>query len=243
MNPFLEAERARKRESLLQATEADLDKIVAPAHGPASRCAARTKSLCAPTGCCAAARSPSISGSTSATTTSATPATGLHRRRGEAGRHLRTTRQRRNQRTGQQPDRVLLQGAGLGRAGLPRLQHRPGHPPHPPPHRDPGPDARVLAPAGRDGVLLAAGFRRSGRSLPVRMNPCWSRPIGGGSQPVCGPAPSGNVRAVWRRVQVWRLPVLSSLLITFIFAIPPSQFASARWKSTSAAALCRGVVV
>ncbi len=29
MNPFLEAERARKRESLLQATEADLDKIVA----------------------------------------------------------------------------------------------------------------------------------------------------------------------------------------------------------------------
>jgi len=52
-----------------------------------------------------------------------------------------------------------------------------------------------------------------------------------------------NVRAVSRRVQVWRLPVLSSLLITFIFAIPPSQFAPARWKSTSAAALCRGVVV
>jgi hypothetical protein len=98
-------------------------------------------------------------------------------------------------------------------------------------------------PAGRDGVLLAAGFRRSARPLPVRMNPCWSRPIGGGSQPVCGPPPGGNVRAVWRRVQVRRLPVLSSLLIAFIFAIPPSQFASGRWKSTSAAALCRGVVV
>ena len=29
MNPFLEAERARKRESLLKATEADLEKITA----------------------------------------------------------------------------------------------------------------------------------------------------------------------------------------------------------------------
>ena len=60
-NPFLEAERARKRESLLAATEADLAKIAAAARGNAGRCAARTRSRCAPTGCCAAARSPSTS--------------------------------------------------------------------------------------------------------------------------------------------------------------------------------------
>ena len=74
------------------------------------------------------------------------------------------------------------------------------------------------------------------------------------------PAVLGHVEdfgSAWRRLdeaiaaataqtgarRVIRRPVLSSLLITFIFAIPPSQFAPARWKSTSAAALCRGVVV
>jgi hypothetical protein len=43
-NPFLEAERARKRESLLAGAEADLDKIAAPARGPGGRYAARTRS-------------------------------------------------------------------------------------------------------------------------------------------------------------------------------------------------------
>ncbi len=60
-NPFLEAERARKRESLLQATEADLGRSPRLSRGNAGRCAARTRSCCAPTGCCAAARSPSTS--------------------------------------------------------------------------------------------------------------------------------------------------------------------------------------
>ena len=50
-NPFGEAERARKRESLLKATEADLEKIAAAWRGPAPRCAARTRSPCEWTGC------------------------------------------------------------------------------------------------------------------------------------------------------------------------------------------------
>src|SRR5215468_9148562 len=41
-NPFLEAERARKRESLLAAAEADLAKIAAACARPVPRCAART---------------------------------------------------------------------------------------------------------------------------------------------------------------------------------------------------------
>ena len=51
MNPFLEAERARKRESLLAATEADLDKIAAAcARARAAAARHRTRSPCAWTG-------------------------------------------------------------------------------------------------------------------------------------------------------------------------------------------------
>ena len=137
-NPFLEAERARKRESLLQATEADLAKIAAA---------------------CARARRP-LRG----TDTIAARADRVLTRRKVAKHftidvgedHLRYARnqdsiaaeakldgiyvlrnQRRRQRPGQRRGRLLLQGAGPGRAGLPRLQHRPGHPPRPAPHQDP----------------------------------------------------------------------------------------------------------
>src|SRR5262252_3938739 len=43
---------------------------------------------------------------------------------------------------------------------------------------------------GRGSVQLAAGFPPSARSPPVTTNPCSSRPICGGSQSVCGTAPS-----------------------------------------------------
>src|SRR5689334_22504107 len=49
-NPFLEAERARKRASLLQATEADLEKITAACTRTGGRYAARTRSPCGSTG-------------------------------------------------------------------------------------------------------------------------------------------------------------------------------------------------
>jgi hypothetical protein len=47
-NPFLQAERARKRESVLRATEADLAKIAVAARQAARRRAAQTRSRCAP---------------------------------------------------------------------------------------------------------------------------------------------------------------------------------------------------
>ena len=74
-NPFLEAERARKRESLLAAAEQAWARSPPPAHGPGGRCAARTRSPCAWTGCSAGARSPGTSPSRSPTTASATAAT------------------------------------------------------------------------------------------------------------------------------------------------------------------------
>ena len=49
MNPYLAAERARKRESLLAAAEADLGMIAAACAGP-PLCAARTRSPCGWTG-------------------------------------------------------------------------------------------------------------------------------------------------------------------------------------------------
>ncbi len=67
-NPFLEAERARKRESLLHGHRSRPGEDRRRRRGgTAGRCAARTRSRCAPTGCCAAARSPSTSPPASAT--------------------------------------------------------------------------------------------------------------------------------------------------------------------------------
>ena len=90
-NPFLEAEQAGKRESLLKATEADLAKIAGPARGP--RTAARQDKIAVRANrVLAAARSPSASPSRSPATASATPRPGLHHRRGRPGRHLRAAR-------------------------------------------------------------------------------------------------------------------------------------------------------
>ena len=121
------------------------------------------------------------------------PRPGLHRRRGQARRHLRAAHQRRARRPGQRRRGLLLQGPGPGRAGLPGLQYRPGHPAHPAPHRGPGPGARVpedavvlpqLAPAGP--ARAAAVHRRRqarrpghpaqpGRPPPAPRAP-WPRP-------------------------------------------------------------------
>ena len=49
-NPFLEAERARKRESCWPPPKPTWPRSPRPARGPAPRCAARTRSPCAPTG-------------------------------------------------------------------------------------------------------------------------------------------------------------------------------------------------
>jgi hypothetical protein len=123
-NPFLEAERARKRESLLAATEADLEKNSRGLHAdpaaatrPGHDRRARGQDPDPPQGRQALhhrhrRRSPQLR-----------PEPGLHRRRGRPRRHLRAAHQRRRQRPGQQRDRLVLQGPGPGRAGLPRLQH------------------------------------------------------------------------------------------------------------------------
>ena len=49
-NPFLEAERARKRESCWPPPKLTWARSPRPARGPAHRCAARTRSPCGPTG-------------------------------------------------------------------------------------------------------------------------------------------------------------------------------------------------
>ena len=75
MNPFLEAERARKRESLLAATEADLAKIAAACARARAPLRGQDKIAVRVDNSCTAARSASTSPSLSPTTASATPAT------------------------------------------------------------------------------------------------------------------------------------------------------------------------
>ena len=95
-NPFLEAERARKRESLLAATEADLDKIAAAC--------ARARAAAARPGQDRRARRPgpappqgrqALHRRHHRRQLPLRPRPGLHRRRGQARRHLRAAHQRR----------------------------------------------------------------------------------------------------------------------------------------------------
>ena len=151
-NPFLEAERARKRESLLAATETDLEKIAAatPAETPAAARpgqdrAARRPGAAPPQGRQALRDRGSLTTSFSyarnqESITAEAALDGIYVLRTSAG-HRRPRKRRGG---------LLLQGARPGGAGVPGLQYRPGHPPDPPPHRDPGPRARVLA----DAVVL-----------------------------------------------------------------------------------------
>ena len=74
MNPFLEAERARKRESLLKATEADLGKIAAACTRARARLHGKDKIAVRADRVLTGARSPSTSPSRSPMTASATPA-------------------------------------------------------------------------------------------------------------------------------------------------------------------------
>ena len=145
--------------------------------GNAARCAARARSRCAPTGCCAAARSPSTSGPRSLTTASATPATRSPSPPKPPWTASTCCAPASNPAASTAARWSPLQGARPGRAGVPGLQYRPGHPPDPPPHRDPGPRARVLA----DAVVLhhlaharppraAAVHRRRQASRPGRPN-------------------------------------------------------------------------
>ena len=152
MNPFLEAERARKRESLLAATEADLEKIAAACRLPPAACAR--------------ARRPLRGQDRIA------PRIGKVLNRRKIASHLtidigddhfsyvrnqdsitaeaaldgkRTAHQHRVRRPGQRRGCLLLQGPGPRRAGSPRLQHRPGHPALSSTARRPGPRPRVPA--------------------------------------------------------------------------------------------------
>ena len=99
--------------------------------------------------------------------------------------------------------RLLLQGPGPGRAGLPRLQYRPGHPAHPAPHRGPGPRARVLADAVVLHHLAHAGPARARCCSPTTTSPP-PRPPGPARSPP-PPAP----RAPWPRPPPSRPPATS----------------------------------
>ena len=76
-NPAVAAERARKRDDLLQATEAELAKVKAMVEGPRDRCATPTpaRSGNASDGSATATRSPNTSSSRSQTAPSRSPAT------------------------------------------------------------------------------------------------------------------------------------------------------------------------
>ena len=98
MNPFLEAERARKRESLLAATEADLEKIAAacararrPLHGQDKIAVRAEQGPEPPQGRQALHRRHRRRQHP------LRPRPGLHHRRGRPGRHLRAAHQRRRQ--------------------------------------------------------------------------------------------------------------------------------------------------
>ena len=139
-NPFLEAERARKRESLLAATEADLEKIAAaaardrrPLRGQdaiavrADRVLRHRK----------VARHFTISigdehfsyARNQDSITAEAALDGIY--------VLRTSVEPRGLESGEVGR--LLQGARPGGTRVPDLQYRPGHPADPPPHRRTGP--------------------------------------------------------------------------------------------------------
>jgi len=123
-NPFLEAERARKRESLLAATEADLGKIAAacararaPLRGQ-GKIAVRVDRVLG-----RAQGRQALPGRYRQGPAQLPPRPGLDHRRSFPGRHLRAAHQCRAQRPGRRGGRFLLQGPSPGRACLPRLQY------------------------------------------------------------------------------------------------------------------------
>jgi hypothetical protein len=179
-NPFGEAERARKRESLLAATEADLEKIAAA---------------------CARARAPLRGQDTIAVRVDRV----LNRRK--VARHSTVDIGEDHLSYARNQDSIAAEAALDGiyvlrtsvasgdldgpqvvssykaLAQVERLQYRPGHPPDPAPHRGPGAGARVLADAvvlpqlAYAGPARAAGCPASGSSPP--------RPLSSGRPSSC----------------------------------------------------------
>ena len=151
MNPFLEAERARKRESLLAATEAELEKIAAACARPRRPLRGKDK-IAVRADRVLKRRKVAKHFTVQITDDSITYARDQDSIAAEAkldGIYVVRTSVA-GRRPGQRRGRLLLQGPGPGRAGLPRLQYRPGHPADPAPHRGPGPRPRVPA----DAVVL-----------------------------------------------------------------------------------------
>ena len=217
INPFLAAERARKRESLLAATEADLGKIAAACAR--DRRPLRGKGKIAVSACNRVLNRRKVARALRRRVHRRQhplrPRPGLHRRRGQARRHLRAAHQRCRQWPGESRSRLLLQGPGPGGAGLSRLQYRPGHPADPAPHRIPGPGARVPADAVVLPQLAHAGpararpvhrrrqARRPGRPaqpsrprLPAHHRP-WPRPPASRPLPTCPCTASPPCSPTW----------------------------------------------
>ena len=150
-NPFLEAERARKRESLLQATEADLAKIAAAAGR--EQLALRGQGKIALRADRVLRRRKVAKHFTIAITDASFS---YARDQGSIAAEaaldgiyvLRTSAGPGSLDSGE----VVASYKALAQVerAFRGLQHRPGHPPDPPPHRTAGPRARVLA----DAVVL-----------------------------------------------------------------------------------------
>ena len=101
MNPFLEAERARKRESLLAATEADLEKIAAACARARRPLRGQDKiALRVDRGPEPAQGRQALHHRHRRRPLQLRPQPGLHHRRGRPGRHLRAAHQRRARRPG-----------------------------------------------------------------------------------------------------------------------------------------------
>ena len=111
-NPFLEAERARKRESLLQATEADLEKIAAAVSGTAAAARHRQDRAARRPGAAPPQGRQALHHPDHRHQHQLPPRPGLHRRRSRTGRHLRAAHQRQRRRPGQQRGGLLLQALG-----------------------------------------------------------------------------------------------------------------------------------
>ncbi len=118
-NPLLAAERRRKRDELLAATERSLSRIRQRSSASARRSAAGPRSAWPWDPCSTSTRWASTSSSSSLTRASSTAHRRDDRRRGPARRHLRDPHQRAEGGALARGHSRRLQGLGPGRARLP----------------------------------------------------------------------------------------------------------------------------